>query len=133
MKSMIYHLVFLSILVMVGCEKMNPCTDSEVDRIRSPDGKVDVIIVNRNCGATTKDVYRVSLAQAGEIPDKNSSIFLADNVEDLHIAWLAPKKLVISYKAARIFNYINFWSPQGLNGFRYVVSITEIKREESGD
>lgn len=117
--------VLLGVIVLAGCGKCGLCEDSELLRTTSPDKLVDAVVSSRDCGATTDYVYRVYVFKAGSEPVENDVVFLADNVDDLNIHWQASKKLVISYKEARIFRFKNFWSSKEIDNFRYVVSVAE--------
>ena len=68
------------------------------------------------------------MVQTGKTPVESDIIFLADKAEGVSVFWQTPKKLVISYKEARIFKFKNFWSSKDLDNFQYIVSVIEVQR-----
>lgn len=111
-----------------GCGKKDLCVGDEIFRVSSPDNRVDAVVTKGNCGATTSYSYRVYVVQAGKTPIESDMIFLADRAESVSATWLAPKKLLLSYKEARIFKFTNFWNSKELDNFQYVVSVVEVQR-----
>src|SRR3546814_19603489 len=55
-------------------------TESEVERIPSPDGRIDLVISSVDGGATTSVSYFVNLVPRNGKPDKERSSFVADKV-----------------------------------------------------
>lgn len=121
--------ILFGLLALVGCEKNDLCVGDEISRASSPDKRVDAVVTKGNCGATTSYSYRVSVVQAGKIPVESDMIFFADKTESVSVSWQAPKKLVVSYKEARIFKFTNFWSSKELDNFQYIVSVVEVQRD----
>lgn len=113
-------------LCIMACGLINTCEDTEMDRLTSPDGKVDCVLVQRNCGATTSYVYNIFLVSKGKSIGKADPVFRADHVKDLTMQWQATKRLELRYKEARIFHFSNFWQSRDVDNFAYVVEINEV-------
>jgi hypothetical protein len=120
-------LIGLTILAFISaCGLIDPCEDKEISRITSPDSKIDCVLVERNCGATTCYAYSVFLVPKGGTLRKAQPVYRADHISDLNVRWQTAKMLDIRYKEARIFHFTNFWQSGDVNDFRYVVEIREI-------
>ncbi len=97
-----------------------------MERIKSPDGIVDAVHVQGNCGATTSFSEHIFIVQSGTKtppPRKRYQVFSADHVKGLRVKWREPKVLEIHYKEARIFDFTNFWQSKDVQNFSYVVEI----------
>jgi hypothetical protein len=97
----------------------------EVRRIRSPDGRVDAVLVRTNAGATTPFGWDVYVVPAGEHPSKKDENFAADELtpDSLSIRWLRPKVLEIAYDHARIYHFSSFWESPKVDNYGYVVEL----------
>ena len=119
-----YILYFLALLLLAyGC---SPCEFKEIERIKSPDGIVDVVHVRGDCGATTSFSENVFIVQNGAetpAPKERYQVFSADHIEGLKLIWRESKVLEIHYKEARIFHFTNFWHSKNVQNFSYVVEI----------
>ncbi|KPA19168.1 hypothetical protein MHK_000613 [Candidatus Magnetomorum sp. HK-1] len=123
----IFKFLILLLSINLNCCGLNPCTEEDVFRQTSPDNLVDVIVINRNCGATTSISNSVYIVPKGELTDKYRPVFVADHVVNLKVKWLKSKFLVISYAEARIFEFTNFWNSRYIENFMYEVRIKEIQ------
>ena len=120
---------FLSAAFLMGCSFVDPCVDDEIQRLPSPDGKVDAVIIKRNCGATTSFAYLLFIVPSGDkISGSTSPIFEADHLKNEDLFWKEPKFLNIVYEQARIFHFSNFWHSKEIDNFEYVVEIRETPR-----
>jgi hypothetical protein len=125
MKTYFYSLsFFLSTLFLTSCDKMAGCKETEIIRKGSPDSKVDFLIIEKDCGATTSKVSKVYITPSGQ-KATGEPIFVSDKAEGLHVHWEKPKSLTIEYADARIHNFQNFWSSREVDSFGYEVRIVE--------
>lgn len=116
-------LVAIFILFFFGCHVID---EQEIERIESPDGKVDAVLIVKNGGATTSLTYEVFIVPRGGVVRKKSlPVFIADKVINLRAKWLRAKLIEISYTDARIFKYKNFWQHRDVEQFKYEVKIIE--------
>lgn len=129
LRNMTACFILFGFLALAACGNNDLCVGDEISRVSSPDKRVDAVVTKGNCGATTSYSYRVSVVQAGKTPVESDIIFLADKAERVTVSWQAPKKLVISYKEARIFKFTNFWSSKEFDNFQYIVSVVEVQRD----
>jgi len=138
----VYKPIAVLLAVVMGCISgcINIAGDwhfEETERIKSPDGVVDAVLVEGNGGATTSFNYAVFIVPSGtkfeeksEWFERQRSLFSADHQKDLQLAWSKPKVLEIRYEKARIFKFSNFWHTQEVQNFEYVV---ELKLMPSGE
>ena len=128
LKNITTYFMLFFLLNLAACGNDDLCVGEDISRVSSPDKIVDVVVTKANCGATTSYSYRVSVVQTGKTPVESDIIFLADKAEGVSVFWQTPKKLVISYKEARIFKFKNFWRSKDLDNFQYIVSVIEVQR-----
>lgn len=130
-KSMTYRLgcILLLSIILTGCDRITGCQQREVLRIKSPDQRVEAIVIERDCGATTSASKSVFLAPTGMKPSSDSPIFFADKIDGLDIQWQAPKVLVVEYTQARIHSFTSFWAVRELDNFEYEVRIVEREKK----
>jgi len=134
--------VFISVLlILTGCDLLPPlCGDKIISHKVSPDKRVDAIILETNCGATTSYVHKVYIFPSGsDSLDLDYPVFAADRTEGLKIGWVAKfptdhtdrwavkQQLYIGYDKARIFKYTNSWHSRELDNFEYLIEITETR------
>ncbi|MDO9472477.1 MAG: hypothetical protein Q7J28_05430 [Caulobacter sp.] len=55
------------------------CRNTVVSTARSPDGRLDAVLFERNCGATTGFSTQVSIMSVGELPEVSGNIFVTDD------------------------------------------------------
>lgn len=120
-KTLKLPLLLAPLLILTACS----CEDTEIQRVKSPDGKVEAVHVRGNCGATTaysEQIYIVTTG--GKLPaEKEFSKFVADHADGLEMAWREQKVLEVRYNKARIFKFSNFWGSNDVENFEYVVEI----------
>jgi hypothetical protein len=94
----------------------NSCENQIVKSYTSPDNKYEVVLFQRDCGATTGFSTQVSIIETGrELPRKKGNIFIADDGDTpvslgswggplLEIKWMTQDKVIIEYpKGSRVF------------------------------
>jgi hypothetical protein len=94
----------------------NSCKNQIVKSYASPDNKYEIVLFQRDCGATTGFSTQVSVIQTGrELPGKKGNIFIADDGDTpvplgswggplVEIKWIAQDKVIIEYpKGSRVF------------------------------
>lgn len=111
-----------------GCDAITGCKNTELSRIKSPDGKVEAVIVARDCGATSGASKTIYLVPAGAKTASENAMFTCDHEEDLDFKWDGSKSGLIEYSKARIFTFRNFWSTKELENFGYEVQLVERKK-----
>jgi len=114
----------------IACNAFDPCTQVEKYRLPSEDGIVDVVVSERDCGATTSKSKFIFIVPKGNSVNDETPVFIADNVKKLEVNWGEPKELFISYDHARIFNFTNFWHSKSVDNFNYEIRIREIPRSK---
>lgn len=113
----------LSMLILSALLASCDVAESEVARIPSPDGRIDLVISSADSGATTSVSYFVNLVPRNGKPDKEKSSFVADKVANLNVYWADAKRVVIQYSDARVFHFSNFWHAKEIDNFEHVVQL----------
>lgn len=107
----------------------DPCLHKIISRTRSNDGKVEAIVTELDCGATTSTLTQVLIQKPNQEVNKNSkAIFGASKVYKLNVIWERDRHLVIEYGDAKIHEYKNFWYSKEVDDYKYSVFIEEIWR-----
>ena len=96
------------------------CAVSVVRRVRSPDGRLEAVVFERNCGATTDFATNLSVVKAGgTVSNDVGNLLTADSdrgraslepghVIRLSIEWIRSDSLVVRYDGrARVFRRKN--------------------------
>ena len=74
------------------------CAHEESQRLRSPDGRWDAVVFDRNCGATTDYSTQVALVRQGSArPGRPGNAFRYAHHTPLVMRWLSPTTLEIRY------------------------------------
>ena len=122
----------LSVFVLIGmscgitgCDRINPCQQKEIYRDANPDKIVDVVISQKDCGATTSISSLIFIVPRGASVENYTPILTADHVKGLQVEWIEQKQLMIRYSKARIFNFTNFWHSKNVDNFKYQIAIRE--------
>ena len=95
-QKLISSFYFIMLFLFVhGC---STCSYNEVERIKSPDGKVEVVHIRGNRGAETSFTENIFIVPTGEKtpkPKNDYQSFLAYHVDGLDLEWREPKILEI--------------------------------------
>ncbi|HXI69717.1 MAG TPA: DUF5412 family protein [Verrucomicrobiae bacterium] len=86
-------IAILFLTVLVGCSQ--PCSNSLVSKIVSPDGKFEATAFIRDCGATTDFSPQVYLCSKGERVKDVGNVFIGNHSDKIEIQWLSPTQLVV--------------------------------------
>jgi hypothetical protein len=105
--------LLFAILLLPACSKM--CANEVVSRASSPDGQLEAVMFQRDCGATTAFSTQISVVDARETVTEGGNAFRADDnhgaapVGDwggpwADLKWLSSTHLLIRYASkARLF------------------------------
>jgi len=117
-------------LVEAGAKRLIfPDQYTEIARITSPDGAVDAVMEEADCGAPCSSVYSVSIVHRGDLAlrDPVEQVFIADDVVNARIRWQEPFLLSISYDKALIHSFHNVGYPfakaGNVDSWKYMVEI----------
>lgn len=102
---------FLPALTLAACSDI--CANTPHQTITSPDGAHQVVLFDRDCGATTGFTTQVSVVEPGETADGKGNVFVADGGEKAadwggpwaEVRWTGPKQLLVRFdRTARVFD-----------------------------
>jgi len=93
------------------------CSNTPIENIASPDKNWEVILFERDCGATTDFSSQISLLQAGEkLQNEGGNIYIADGTsKNYRINWISSSVVKITGNSRRIVKKIT-----QLNGIHFV-------------
>jgi hypothetical protein len=81
-------------LLVGGCG--DPCGNEISQTVKSPSGKLDAVVFNRNCGATTGFNTQVSVIPAGtNLPAEGGNVFITNGAPPIQVNWQSETKLHI--------------------------------------
>ena len=90
-----------------------PIHSREVARTTSPDGAVDAVTVEINCGVPCPLEDSISIVPRGRpaLAEPGAPVFTADYVANLRVQWLQPHLLGIGYDQALVQDFHNTTYP----------------------
>lgn len=96
--------ILLLVSLIAGCSDFG-CGNEVAARTVSPTGKMDVVVYNRNCGATTGFNTQVSIVPAGQDPKGSGSVLVLDGTAPLRVNWASEAAVTLSgLGSARVFH-----------------------------
>jgi hypothetical protein len=125
-------------LLSASCVSFGEWHYEELQRVKSPDGVVDAVLVRGDGGATTGFAFAVFLVRSGTAFDEKAApfeqdraVFKTDHHEGLQLVWTKPQFLEIRFAKARIFHFTNFWHSADVQNYRYVVEVRLVPSDDS--
>ena len=112
-------LVLSCVAFVLGCS----ASHEEQVRLVSPDRRVEAVWVQINAGATTDFFYHLYIVPFGDKTKRGTERLVADRVSNLKISWRESKRLEVSYDAAWIYSFHNYWHNRNVDNYKYVVEI----------
>jgi hypothetical protein len=95
-----------------------------VERIPSPDRRVDALVLRAGVPPGGQVVFYVQVVSAGGDPkDREFDLFRADHVEAFRASWVSERMLELEFERARIFQFSNFWQSREVDDFGYQVEL----------
>ncbi len=100
-------------MLLAGCS--DPCENTVVREIPSPDGRRRAVVFERSCGATTAFTTQISVLSPGASPRDAGDVFTADTDHgrapparwggpDVRVRWLDARTLEVRHHPrARVF------------------------------
>lgn len=120
-----WPILLVLVFALTSCGQSDLCRVVKLSEESTLNGRINAVVSEKDCGATTSDVIRVHLLSSSSDVDEDKFIFLADHVEELSVTWITEKTLLIEYKKARIFQFTNFWQSEELDHYNTTISILE--------
>lgn len=120
-------LAIIAASMLASCGGASLCSTNELSRSSSPNDRVDAVVIETDCGATTSKALKVHLVASGRKIDEDRFVFLSDKTQGLLVEWEDDHTLMLSYLNARIFQFTNFWSSEMLDNHQYYVKIVEAR------
>nr|WP_244966026.1 DUF5412 family protein [Paenibacillus alvei] len=91
----------LLIILFSGCSS-NLCTNEVVKMIESPDHTYVAYLFKRDCGATTKESYQLSILKKGtELGNEEGNVYISYG--DFNIEWSKSCELTVEYWSSDVF------------------------------
>jgi hypothetical protein len=106
--------------------------DTEEQRLRSPDGKVDAILNRTPTDPLSSDVLSIRLEPVGVKQEAKGDVLYATHTDSTFaMRWAASRLLEVTYAAGHIYDFDNEWWTYQLgpkHEHAYFVEIRLIKR-----
>lgn len=96
--------------------------EKELQRLTSPDGVVDAVLVEKLTNATDGIPYLVYIVPAGS-HSLWHPVLVGDDFVGFKLMWKNPRFLAVRFKKGRVFSFTNLWWSKHVDNFRYVVEI----------
>ena len=107
-----FVLVFHVLPLVLNSIPLFPLIDVETQRLDSPDGKVDAVLIERDAGAMTVARDLVYIVPDNQKPaKKDPPVFQAKRVFGLKVEWQNNYELLIEYDKAEIEHFRNYLYP----------------------
>lgn len=113
-------------LLLAGCSSL-VCEDTEKPRVTSNDGLVDLIHIQRDCGATTSISEHLFLVPSGQERSGVRPVLTLEKAINLKARWQSGKKLEVNFDSARIHRFTNHWNSTDIADWLYEVNITLVE------
>jgi hypothetical protein len=110
-------------LVAYAAFSCGPLPMKEIQRLPSPDGLVDAVLVMRPTAVVAPDVYELYIVPHKGRPRKREMVLRGDKFLDARLAWERPRLLDVYYSQAHIGFFLNAWQSFDVDNLKYVVEI----------
>ncbi|MBC8140682.1 MAG: hypothetical protein H7Y38_04500 [Armatimonadetes bacterium] len=127
------RLFILLALILGAFTPLSGCDDDTTEtvgkRIASPDGRVEVVRVDRESGATVSDSVFVYVVPTGtKMSDFGTPSIRVHNYRDIQMKWKSNRNLDVIYAEAEVLEFNKTWSSPFVDSNRYEVTITLQKK-----
>lgn len=93
LRLMITMIMLATVLLGSSCSN-DLCSNTELNRVKSPSGEYDAIVFSRNCGATTKEAFHLSITKSGE-KLSNSAGNVYTTYDQIDVLWDGDSKIIV--------------------------------------
>jgi hypothetical protein len=121
-------------LSILGCPDRSDPPDPlssdarEIDRLRSPDGKVDAVLSVTPTDPLSSDIQSVRLEPVGVKAEWDGIVARAThNPGKLGMRWLSDTLLLITYRGGHIYDFDNLWWTYKLSPKKDEVHFVELR------
>jgi hypothetical protein len=105
-KILFSALVNVGLFLTSGC--VDPCSNTVVNEIVSPDGNFVATAFIRDCGATTDFSPQVELRPTGQKFGKVGNVYVGNHSDNIHVIWQSNTQLVIQCDAFIVNRLTNY-------------------------
>jgi hypothetical protein len=78
------------------------CSNAEQQRVPSADGRHDLVVFERDCGATTDISTQVSVVEHGaKLADSPGNAYISEHQANVAVTWKADTLAAITYSGGR--------------------------------
>ncbi len=125
-----YAILALALFCISGCDITGEWDYKEIERVKSPDGVVDAILVEGNGGATTSLTFLALIVPSGMKFDQDNALsnprqalFYTYTLKDFKLVWIKPKLLEIRHRKDATSNSSQLWHSPKIQNDGYVVEV----------
>ncbi len=124
--------LLIVMLALSGCD--DPVERTQLNRISSPTGDLEAVLVRSNAGATTGFVFSVHIVRNhGSPSEPNDAVIGFDRTDDVDVEWIDDVHLRIRLTGGRILHRREYWPRPGSPDLpRVEVSILHDVQDDEG-
>jgi hypothetical protein len=95
--------LFLFVLLLSGCfGSTGMCANVEQARLAAPDSLLDLVVFERDCGATTTWSTQASIVKRGqELRDEPGNLFISEDAVPILATWQSASAAEVRYALNR--------------------------------
>jgi hypothetical protein len=105
-----------------------PSDSEEIDRVRSPDGKVDAVIFLTRTDPLSSDIQTIRLEPVGKRAEWHGIVARATHTQGkLGLRWVTDTLLEVVYHRGHIFDFDNEWWTYSLSPNKAAAHFVELR------
>ena len=121
------HIILLTVMVGTSCAGCGRMFDREIERVPSPDHRVDAVFVERNAGTLggRKDFVYIVPSGSHEYEHllAEDEVLSGDGFDSFKLTWAANQVLDVAYSKGLVYCFRNFWLSNAVDNRKYVVEV----------
>ena len=123
----------MSLVLILSCADRSPdplpSDATEIDRVRSPDGRVDAVIYLTPTDPLSSDVQSLRLEPVGEKGEWHGIVARATHTQGkkLGLRWVSDTLLEVIYHRGHIYDFNNEWWTYRLSPNKKEVRFVELR------
>ena len=91
-------------MLLNGCSSLDPCENTFIRQVTSPNGKLKAVVFSRGCGATTSESVQISILEVNApLPEEAGNVSVVEE-SNVYVNWLSSsQRQVIIPAASKIY------------------------------
>lgn len=99
-KAIFTTVLLLALPIVAACSFLDPCGNRIIKRIPAPKDPWEVVVFERDCGATTAKSIQISIIGLGRrLPNESGNVFIAeDPANEVRVRWLSNREVEVTHR-----------------------------------